>query len=77
MVTVGRDHDGAKFVVGRAKHAGDLLPAKAKPEHGVAYVSYDGLEHIKHDFEVCTWNNKILLYEIGRESALSLPAKWQ
>ena len=54
MVTVGRDHDGANLVVGRAKHAGDLLPAKAKPEHGVAYVSYDGLEHMKHDFEVCT-----------------------
>ncbi|XP_044578754.1 natterin-3-like [Cotesia glomerata] len=52
MITIGRDLDGAHLVVGRAHHHGDLLPAKAKPEHGVAYVAHGGAEHIKHDFEI-------------------------
>lgn len=52
MIIVGRDHDGSNIVVGRAHHQGDLLPAKAKPENGIAYVSYGGQEHAKHDFEV-------------------------
>ncbi|XP_043284383.1 natterin-3-like [Venturia canescens] len=52
MITAGRDHDGSNLVVGRAHHQGDLLPAKAKPEHGVAYVAYGGREHTKHDFEI-------------------------
>ncbi|EFN63148.1 hypothetical protein EAG_12887 [Camponotus floridanus] len=33
-------------------HQGDMLPAKVKPDHGVAYVSYGGAEYTKHDFEV-------------------------
>ncbi|XP_033211543.1 uncharacterized protein LOC117169324 [Belonocnema kinseyi] len=52
MITVGRDLDGSNLVIGRATHHGDLLPAKVKPEHGVAYVSYGGQEHAKHDFEI-------------------------
>lgn len=52
MITVGRDEDGAQLVVARARHHGDMLPAKGKPEHGVAYVSYGGAEVMKHDFEV-------------------------
>ncbi|XP_012288072.1 natterin-4 isoform X2 [Orussus abietinus] len=52
MVSIGRDTDGANLVVGRAMHQGDILPAKAKPEHGIAYVSYHGAEHVKHDFEI-------------------------
>ncbi|KAK9295884.1 hypothetical protein QLX08_009942 [Tetragonisca angustula] len=52
MIFVGKDLDGMNLVVGRALHQGDMLPAKVKPEHGVAYVSHGGNEHIKHDFEV-------------------------
>ncbi|XP_063980312.1 natterin-4-like isoform X1 [Diachasmimorpha longicaudata] len=52
MVTVGHDLDGSCLVVGRAHHQGDILPAKAKPEHGIAYVPYGGNEIMKHDFEV-------------------------
>lgn len=52
MILIGRDLDGSSLVVGRAYHHGDLIPAKAKPEHGVAYCSYGGAEHTKHDFEV-------------------------
>lgn len=52
MLVIGHDLDGFALVVGRAYHQGDLLPAKVKPQHGVAYVSYDGVEHTKHDFEV-------------------------
>lgn len=52
MISIGRDLDGMNLVIGRAMHQGDMLPAKVKPDHGVAYVSYRGAEHIKHDFEV-------------------------
>lgn len=52
MITIGRDQDGAQLVVARAHHHGDMLPAKAKPEQGIAYVAHGGAEHMKHDFEV-------------------------
>lgn len=52
MISVGKDLDGMILVVGRAYHNGDMLPAKVKPEHGVAYVAYGGKEHMKHEFEV-------------------------
>ncbi|XP_054010791.1 natterin-4-like [Hylaeus anthracinus] len=52
MIKVGQDLDGCTLVVGRASHHGDILPAKVKPEHGVAYVCYEGREHMKHDFEI-------------------------
>lgn len=52
MIPIGKDLDGMDLVVGRAMHHGDMLPAKVKPAHGVAYVCHNGLEHIKHDFEV-------------------------
>lgn len=52
LISIGRDLDGRDLVVGRARHEGDMLPAKVKMEHGIAYISYGGVEHIKHDFEV-------------------------
>lgn len=52
LISIGRDMDGTNLVVGRAMHHGDMLPAKVKPDHGVAYVCYGGVEHTKHDFEV-------------------------
>lgn len=48
----GRDADGATIFVGRAFHAGDLLPAKVIAERGLAYVSYAGGEHQVFDFEI-------------------------
>ncbi|XP_015438003.1 PREDICTED: uncharacterized protein LOC107193118 isoform X2 [Dufourea novaeangliae] len=52
MILIGKDLDGTNLVVGRAYHCGDMLPAKAKPEHGIAYVCHNGQEHIKRDFEI-------------------------
>lgn len=52
MISIGRDLDGMNLVIGRAMHMGDMLPAKVKPDHSVAYVSHGGDEHMKHDFEV-------------------------
>ncbi|XP_043800816.1 uncharacterized protein LOC122719230 [Apis laboriosa] len=52
MISVGKDLDGMILVVGRAYHNGDMLPAKVKPEHGVAYVAHSGKEHMKHEFEI-------------------------
>ncbi|GAB1863071.1 hypothetical protein CAJAP_04150 [Camponotus japonicus] len=52
LISIGRDMDGTNLVVGRAMHQGDMLPAKVKPDHGVAYVCYGGVEYTKHDFEV-------------------------
>ncbi|KAL2738914.1 natterin-3-like [Vespula squamosa] len=52
MITIGRDLDGMNLVVGRARHHGDVLPAKVKPDHSVAYVCHNGNEHMKHEFEI-------------------------
>lgn len=58
LIIVGRDLDGKNLAVGRARHQGDMLPAKVKLEHGIAYVSYGGVEHIKRDFEVQSRNRE-------------------
>ncbi|XP_003703042.1 natterin-3 [Megachile rotundata] len=51
-VSGGRDSDGCTIYVGRAFHAGDMLPAKVIPDKNVAYVCHNGEEHAKHDYEV-------------------------
>lgn len=51
-ISGGRDTDGAEIFVGRAFHEGDLIPAKVIPSKQVAYVSHNGLEIAKYDFEV-------------------------
>ncbi|XP_076297044.1 uncharacterized protein LOC143217130 [Lasioglossum baleicum] len=48
----GRDVDGCTIYVGRARHEGDLIPAKVIPEKDVAYVCHNGEEHAKYDYEV-------------------------
>lgn len=48
----GRDIDGAILYVARAYHEGHLLPGKKSPTHRCAYVSWDGLEHGKNEFQV-------------------------
>ena len=41
--------------VGRASHAGDVIPGKVNPNHGPAcYVAHGGREHKSHQFEVLT-----------------------
>jgi len=61
LIIIGRDLDGRNLAVGRAMHQGDILPAKVKLEHGIAYVSHGGAEHIKHDFEVYFAENREIL----------------
>jgi hypothetical protein len=48
----GGTDGGETIFVARARHEGDLIPAKLKPSHGVAYVAYGGGEHGKSDYEV-------------------------
>lgn len=56
-IIAGNDVDGAPIYVGKAFHEGDLIPAKVIPSKNVAYVSYNGMEVQKHQFEVlCNGN---------------------
>lgn len=51
-VRAGRDADGNILYIGRAFHEGDLLPAKVIPDKQIAYVTFDGEEFPKTEFEV-------------------------
>lgn len=51
-IRAGRDSDGCTIYVGRAFHENDLLPAKVIPDKEMAFVSFDGEEIPKHEFEV-------------------------
>ncbi|PSN45252.1 hypothetical protein C0J52_06996 [Blattella germanica] len=53
----GRDRDGGPIYMGRAFHAGDLLPAKVVPNKGCAYVCWDCSEHEKFQYEVLCHGN--------------------
>jgi len=44
--------DGEPTFVARARHEGDLIPAKFVPSHRVAYVPYAGGEHPHSEYEV-------------------------
>lgn len=48
----GHDSDSATIFVGRAYHAGDLIPAKVIPSKNVAFCSYNGMELQTQEFEV-------------------------
>ncbi|XP_066900742.1 uncharacterized protein [Halyomorpha halys] len=48
----GQDADGGVIYVGRALHEADILPAKVCPNHGCAFVSYNGEEHTKTEYQV-------------------------
>lgn len=48
----GRDTDGAQIFVGRASHEGEMIPCKVIPSKQVAYVSHNGSEISKQNFEV-------------------------
>ncbi|CAB3222313.1 unnamed protein product [Arctia plantaginis] len=49
---VGTDADGADIYAGRAYHEGATLPAKVIPSKSACYISYDGEEVLKDEFEV-------------------------
>jgi hypothetical protein len=53
-VVGGRDLDGEPLYVGRAFHAGAMLPGKFVPSHGVTYVAWGGKEIAKDVYEVST-----------------------
>jgi len=54
-VAGGYDINGEKIYVGRAHHAGDVIPGKIVPSHRTCYVSYDGREFNITAYEVlCT-----------------------
>ncbi|XP_037031898.1 uncharacterized protein LOC119071207 [Bradysia coprophila] len=51
-VRAGRDADGSPIFVGRAFHEGDMVPAKVHPDKRIAYISYQGEEIAKDEYEV-------------------------
>ncbi|KAK9502377.1 hypothetical protein O3M35_011163 [Rhynocoris fuscipes] len=51
-VIAGTDHNGANIYAGRAKHEDDLLPAKINPSLGGAFVSKNGRDYKKTEYEV-------------------------
>lgn len=48
----GVECDGHKIYIGRAEHKGDILPLKIIPGKKKAFVSWDGKEIQKMEFEV-------------------------
>lgn len=51
-IRAGRDADGSNIFVGRAFHEQDLLPAKVIPDKHLAFVSFNGEEFEKNEYEV-------------------------
>lgn len=51
-IRAGRDADGCNIFVGRAFHEQDLLPAKVIPDKHLAFVSFNGEEFEKSEYEV-------------------------
>lgn len=56
-ILAGNDADGSQIFVGRAQHERDQLVAKVIPCKQIAYVSYNGQEIPKHNFEVLCHGN--------------------
>jgi hypothetical protein len=53
----GRDVDGSQIYVGRASHDGETIPCKVIPTKQVAYISYNGSEISKHNFDILIGND--------------------
>jgi hypothetical protein len=51
-VHAGNDSDGSPIYVGRAFHDGDQLPAKVIPSKNACYISHNGSEIFKPNYEV-------------------------
>jgi hypothetical protein len=65
MVRGGVDGDGTAIFIGRAFHAGDMIPAKVIPDKNACYVCHGGEEHMKDDFEVLRQGNFVWEYTQG------------
>lgn len=52
----GNDITGTATYVGRARHAGDLIPGKIIPAKDTAYISYGGKEFCVRNYEVLVGN---------------------
>ncbi|RWS21267.1 uncharacterized protein B4U80_05885 [Leptotrombidium deliense] len=52
----GEDVNGEPLFVGRVIQAGDTLPGKIVPSHGVCYVAYGGAEHAHNNYQVLVSN---------------------
>ncbi|XP_055632149.1 uncharacterized protein LOC129771995 [Toxorhynchites rutilus septentrionalis] len=52
MVEGGQDSDGCPIYVGRANHAGDVVPAKVIPQKNAAYIAHGGEEILVESIEV-------------------------
>ena len=50
-VPAGFDN-GEQLYVGRARHAGDIIPGKVVPSHQVCYLPWGGLEQSKTEYQV-------------------------
>lgn len=55
-IRAGHDEDGSTIYMGRAFHAGDMLPVKVCPNLGKGYVSFDGKEILKYECEILVGN---------------------
>lgn len=55
-VYAGNDITGTATYVGRARHAGDLIPGKLIPAKHTAYISYNGKEFCVKNYEVLVGN---------------------
>jgi len=51
-VYAGNDADGSPIYVGRAFHEGDMLPAKVIPSKQACYISHNGMEIFKPNYEL-------------------------
>ncbi|XP_035917002.1 uncharacterized protein LOC118514324 [Anopheles stephensi] len=72
MVPGGVDSDGAQIFVGRAHHAGDLLPAKVIPDKNAAYVAHGGLETFVDQVEVLV--HKQLIWDTASSGQVPMGA---
>lgn len=69
-IRAGRSIDGNTIYVARAFHENDLLPAKAivTDESHLAYVSYDGEEFAKPEYEIL--RTGAFVWELARDGAI-------
>lgn len=67
-VVGGSDLD-CDLYIARANHEGELLPGKYVPSHGVCYISWDGAEHAKDEFEILC-GCKAIWHQVNEEDAI-------
>ena len=71
-ILAGNDADGSPIFVGRAQHGSDHLVANGIPDKQIAYVSNNGQEILKYNFEVLChesvqWLSEMLFLVVVQE----------